>query len=129
MYSRDVERERDKERENILSYGTCGTFLGHCGWIRWHGLYGTKHIDKMLVYTSPHICSHRTLVAQKCSLWKLGLVGFGYNDDFNLRSRFWKCQAASPILLGLAEGDTLNMVSIYESYFLLKLLNCKLHRR
>merc|ERR1719500_1147113 len=26
--------------------------------------------------------------------------------DFNLRSSFWKCHFASPILLRLAEGDT-----------------------
>ena len=41
--------------------------------------------------------------------------------DFNLRSSFWKCQPASPILLGLAEGGTLDMVLTYESYLLKQL--------
>jgi len=43
--------------------------------------YGTKHIGKMLVYTSPHISVHiQHFFAQfeKFFLWKLGLVGFGW---------------------------------------------------
>ena len=121
MYSRDVERDKKKEK-NILSYGTCGTFLGHCGRLQWHFIWHKTYRYKDVgLHVAAHICLHSTL----CTVWEMfsletrfSWIWMDWIHDFNLRSSFWKCQPASPILLGLAEGDTLDMVLTYESYLL-----------